>query len=240
MENHDHLSVERIVNENKDSLFFELFQAAGKNSIKGLMIGQPGKVISYDDKLQRAVVECGIQKSLGNGEYETPSLIRHVPVQFSGSPNFSFFHELPAGTEGYINFSQRAIDTWLDQGGPVAPLDARMFSASDAFFAPGYRSAITCISGLPIVGIGMSNRDGSIRFHLTDDGIEFVVGASKLSITPNGMTFDGMQFTNNGKTILNDRTEITKGGLAVATVEFDDHTHGGVQRGEGNTNGPNK
>ncbi|QJU39669.1 Gp138 family membrane-puncturing spike protein [Serratia marcescens] len=178
-----------------------------------LMICLPGKVIDYDPDLQRAVVECGIQRHEGNGEFKTLPEIRHVPVQFSGSADWSVFHELPEGTEGLIHFSQRAVDYWLEQGGPVRPLDARMFDATDAFFAPGYRSRATCISGLPTEGIGMSNASGTVRFHLTDAGAELMVGGQKLSLSPEGLRHNGV---NIGAT----------------------HTHGGVENGGGKTDEP--
>ncbi|BEL99002.1 hypothetical protein I5R28_10730 [Serratia marcescens] len=178
-----------------------------------LMICLPGKVIDYDPDLQRAVVECGIQRHEGNGEFKTLPEIRHVPVQFSGSAVWSVFHELPEGTEGLIHFSQRSVDYWLEQGGPVRPLDARMFDATDAFFAPGYRSRATCISGLPTEGIGMSNASGTVRLHLTDAGVELTAGGQKLSLSPEGLRHNGV---NIGAT----------------------HTHGGVENGGGNTDVP--
>ncbi|MFC0227396.1 Gp138 family membrane-puncturing spike protein [Serratia aquatilis] len=170
------------------------------------MIGLPGQIVAYDDSLQRAVVECGIQRHVGKGEYKTLPKISHVPVQFSGSTDWTVFHELPAGTEGFIHFSQRAVDYWLEQGGPVQPLDARMFNASDAFFAPGYRSMKTVIPGLPTDGIGMSNASGTVRLHLNDEGIELKVGGQRLSLSSDGLRHNGVNIGS-------------------------DHRHGGVRSG---------
>ncbi|OVZ91150.1 hypothetical protein CBW58_14375 [Yersinia frederiksenii] len=39
--------------------------------VRDLMIGMPGKVISYNADLQRAVVECGIQRHIGDGQFKT-------------------------------------------------------------------------------------------------------------------------------------------------------------------------
>lgn len=193
--------------------FLTLLSSLRQNLLWDLMICLPGKVIDYDPDLQRAVVECGIQRHEGNGEFKTLPEIRHVPVQFSGSANWSVFHELPEGTEGLIHFSQRSVDYWLNQGGPVRPLDARMFDATDAFFAPGYRSRATCISGLPTEGVGMSNASGAVRLHLTDSGIDLTVGGERLSLSADGLK-------HNDKNI-------------GAT-----HTHGGVENGGGKTNTP--
>ncbi|MES3577641.1 Gp138 family membrane-puncturing spike protein [Enterobacter cloacae] len=173
----------------------------------------PGKITGYDPDLQRAVVEIGIQRHEGEGVFNTLPEIKHVPVQFAGAPGWTVFHELPAGTEGLIHFSQRSVDYWLDQGGPVRPLDARMFDATDAFFAPGYRSRATCISGLPTDGIGLSNASGSVQLHLTDSGINLSVGSQTLSLSSDGLK-------HNGKNI-------------GAT-----HRHGGVEPGGAKTDEP--
>ncbi|WP_460208450.1 Gp138 family membrane-puncturing spike protein [Klebsiella oxytoca] len=178
-----------------------------------VMVGLPGKVLSYNPDTQRAVVECGIQKHTGGGEFRTIPGIEHVPVQFAGTAQWIVFHELPEGTEGYIHFSHRAVDYWIDQGGPVRPLDARMFDSSDAFFAPGYRSRATCIAGLPTSGIGMSNRDGSAMLHLSDDGIEMIAGGQQLTLNDSGLQ-------HNGKNV------------------GDTHVHAGVQPGGSKTSPP--
>ncbi|KGA34765.1 hypothetical protein KU75_25995, partial [Pectobacterium odoriferum] len=80
------------------------------------------------------------------------------------------------------------------------------------------------IPNLPTSGMGMSNYDGSVRIHLTDSGITLTCGGISLTVSPEGIT-------HSGKTTLDGRTEVTTGGLAVGDIEFDDHTHGGVERG---------
>ncbi|MBE5221594.1 hypothetical protein IG608_08965 [Pectobacterium sp. A113-S21-F16] len=209
---------------------YEAIEAAKLASVSRLMICLPGKIISYNPKNQRAQIECGIQKRNGDN-FETFPIIENVPVQFSGTANWSVFHELPAETEGLIHFSQRAIDAWLDQGGPVAPHSMRICSPADAFFSPGYRSLKTAIPNLPTSGVGMSNRDGSVRIHLTDSGIILTCGGTSLTVSPDGVTV-------NGEATLNGRVEVTTGGLAVGDIEFTDHVHDGVQTGSGSTQGP--
>ncbi|MCC8385327.1 hypothetical protein GPY51_22020 [Photorhabdus laumondii subsp. laumondii] len=217
--------------------FFSMLDTLKTSAIKEIMVCLPGKIISYNSANQRAQIECGINRSIGDQFYTIP-IIENVPVQFSGTKEWVLFHELPPGTEGLIHFSQRAVDAWLDMGGPVAPTDARMFNATDAFFSPGYRSMQTVIPGLPTSGVGMSNRSGSVRIHMTDDGITLSVGGTSLSLTSSGMTYNGPEFTNSGKTTLNGRTTVNQGGLSVEGIEFGKHVHSGVQSGNGTTRGP--
>ncbi len=178
-----------------------------RDMVRDLMIGMPGKVISYNADLQRAVVECGIQRHIGDGQFKTLPVIEHVPVQFSGSAEWTVFHELPPGTEGYIHFSQRSIDNWLSQG-------------------------------LPTEGIGLSNKSGGVRIHLTDSGMTLTAGSTTLALTESGMSYSGPEFTNDGQTTLNGRTKVTQGGLAIGELEVGDHDHGGVQHGNDRTDGP--
>lgn len=192
---------------------FTALEAVRLSTTRGLMVGLPGRVVAYDSRKQRAQVECGIQQQVTPDETVTIPVITNVPVQFAGSGAWILFHELPVGTEGYIHFSQRATDNWIDQGGPVAPPDARMFSATDAFFVPGFRSLRTVIPDLPADGIGLSNRDGSMRIHLTDDRIVLRAGGEVLELSGAGLKHNGV---NIGST----------------------HKHGGVESGGAQTSVP--
>lgn len=196
-----------------DNPFLEMLRLLSRNIMVGMMVGLPGKILSFNAKTQRAQVECGIQKHRADGSYVTLPVIENVPVKFSGSGEWVFFHELPEGTEGFIHFSQRSISNWIDRGGPVPPSDNRLFNMSDAFFSPGYRSLKTCIPDLPDSGAGISNKDGSVKFHLTSEGIEFTAGGQTLSLTGDGLKHNDV---NIGST----------------------HRHGGVESGGSTTNIP--
>lgn len=199
--------------------FIDLLRTIAGNNLRPLMICLPGHVVGYDLNLQRAQVQCGLQRVI-SGEKITIPIITDVPVCMSGSGEWTLYHELPAGTEGLIHFSQRAADTWINQGGISAPLDARMFSASDAFFEPGYRSNKTKITGLPTSGIGLTNSDGSISIALDEAGITLTTGASSISITQSGVEINSPKLIHNGVNIGHN------------------HRHSGVTGGLHETGGP--
>ncbi|MFE8048133.1 Gp138 family membrane-puncturing spike protein [Brenneria goodwinii] len=209
---------------------YRAMDAAKASAFRDVMTTIPGHIMAYNPVKQRAQVQCGIQRKLG-GRYVNVPIIINVPVRFSGTADWVMFHDLPAGTEGLVHFAKQSIDAWIDQGGIVAPTDERHFSADDAFFSPGYRSLKTAIPDLPTSGIGMSNRNGSVRIHLTDDGITLTCGSVSLTVSLEGVT-------TNGKTTLNGRTEVIAGGLSVENIEFSDHVHDGVETGSGSTQGP--
>lgn len=150
----------------RKSTYSDLIKRGIETGLRNMMVCLPGKVIAFDPDTQMAQVECGIQKRI-NGEFRTIPVISNVRVQFSGDNEWYLWHQVKPGAEGLIHFSQRAVDTWNDQGGPVAPHELRMFSAEDAFFVPGIRSAPRLIPGFVNEGVGMSSFDGDTRIHLT-------------------------------------------------------------------------
>ena len=143
--------------------------------MRDMMIGMPGQVLSYDPDTQRAVIECGVQRHTGSGNYRTIDPIEGVPVQFSGTAEWLLFHEMPKGTEGFIHFSQRAVDHWLNSGGPAEPFSARMFNASDAF-CPRLPFNENGYPRTTYQRHRNEQRQRDVRLHLNDGGIELKVG----------------------------------------------------------------
>lgn len=140
--------------------------------LRNAMFTIPGRVTAFDPKTQLAQVEAGIKYAV-NGEPTTLPPIEDVPVCFAGDGTWYLWHAItPGETEGLIHFSQRAIDTWIDQGGPVEPHERRILSANDAFFAPGYRSRPGAIPNFRNKGAGISDYSGSTYIHLTSSGTE--------------------------------------------------------------------
>lgn len=189
--------------EQQKTPFSDFFKHAIEQRLRGLMICLPGKVVSFDPGSQMAQVECGIQRRI-NGQFRTIPIISNVRVQFTGDGEWYFWHQIKPGTEGLIHFSQRAIDTWNDQGGPVAPHELRIFSVEDAFFVPGIRSSRGLIPNFDNSGVGMSSYDGSTRIHLSPGKISMKasvvdIDADTLNIKADTATTG--KLTNNGKDV---------------------------------------
>lgn len=149
--------------------------------MRQMMFCLPGRITAFDPDTQLAQVECGIKRLVSGEQAETIPVIDNVPVRFSGDSDWYFFHQItPGETEGLIHFSQRAIDTWLDQGGPVAPHERRMLSEEDAFFSPGYRSKPGAIPSLQTDGAGISNYAGTVVIRAIDGGVRIEVDGEDL------------------------------------------------------------
>lgn len=201
-----------------------LIRDAVNTSLRNLMVCLPGKVVSFDPDTQMAQVECGIQKRI-NGVFRTIPIIDSVRVQFAGDGEWYFWHQVGPGTEGLIHFSQRAVDTWNDQGGPVAPHELRMFSAEDAYFVPGIRSTPRIIPGFVNEGVGMSSYDGATRLHLTP---------GRISLKASVIEMDAESITQTASTVTVVADVATEGALTNNGVNVGStHRHGNVQGGTG-------
>lgn len=146
----------------------------------------PGRIVAFDAETQLAQVECGIQRVV-DGTPKTRAIIPNVPVHFAGDGQFYFWHQItPGETEGLIHFSQRAIDTWIDQGGPVAPHTRRVLAKEDAFFVPGVRSQPGKIPGFKNDGAGIGNYAGDTLVHLKASGDIAIEAPGAVTITAGG------------------------------------------------------
>lgn len=181
-----------------ESPFLDLINEAIESRLRDLMVCLPGKVIAFDPASQMAQIECGIQKRI-NGTFRTIPVIENVRVQFAGDGEWYMWHQVGPGTEGLIHFSQRAIDTWNEQGGPVAPHELRMFSAEDCYFVPGIRSTPRIIPGFVNEGVGMSSYDGATRIHLTPGAINLT--APSITLNASDVAINSGTLTHNGTNV---------------------------------------
>lgn len=152
-------------------------------ALRQAMFCLPGRIVAFDPATQLAQVECGIQRIV-KGNPRTIATISSVPVHFAGDGQWYFWHQItPGKTEGLIHFSQRAIDTWIDQGGPVAPHENRVLSVDDAFFVPGVRSRPGAIPNFKNDGAGLGNYDQDTFIHAKNSGDVDITAAANINAT---------------------------------------------------------
>lgn len=178
--------------------------------VRQMMFCLPGRIVAFDPSTQLAQVECGIQR-LVNGQGVTIPVIENVPVHFPGDGEWYFWHQItPGETEGLIHFSQRAIDTWIDQGGPVAPHENRMLATDDAFFVPGVRSRPNAIPGFKNDGAGVGNYAQDTYTHHKSDGTVETQASGNVEITAAAdVTVNCVNATVNATTAMTVTTPIT-------------------------------
>jgi len=206
----------------------------------------PGHVVDFDPNEQMATVQIGIEKQTPEG-FETHPEIIMVPVGFAGD-DVVFGHKVSPGTEGLIYFSQRGADNWKNSGGITPPSTMRKFDISDAFFDPKFRSLPNVIQGFKNDGAWMATKDGSHYFHLKSDGsidvdvaeTNWKTGAFNIESTDFNVTSPTSTFTGNltaTETITGKAINAIQS-LVVAALNMLTHKHGGVSRGNQDTDGP--
>lgn len=212
--------------------------------MKGVCTSIPGHIVTFNDKLQRAQIQIGLEEVHIDGSTVIPRAIEDVPVIFPGG-DYTLEFEVGEGTEGAILFSQRCIDGWKNTGGVATNPLARFHDKQDAFFVPGMRSQPGAITDFQNNGIRIRNKTGSQFAWLKNDGSVFLEnGAGYFRLMPDGtVIINGVTFSTAGNvttagnmqaTVVTGTTNVVFGNRSGIA-----HTHSGVQPGSGNTGPPN-
>ena len=111
------------------------------HAMRGLHVGMPGRVESYDSATQRADVQPLIQRGYidesGKRAAEALPVLVNVPVIFQRSGAFTMTFPIAKGDLVELRFQDFSIDEWLREGGLRNPQDDRNHSLSDAVAHPG-------------------------------------------------------------------------------------------------------
>ena len=202
--------------------------------MKDVCTSIPGHVLTFDPATQTAQIQVGILRFDVNGASFEPPPIVHVPVSFAGSHDWVLEHEIQPGTEGMIHFSQRCIDGWCQTGGVADNPIGRFHDYSDAVFVPGVRSLPNAVPNWSNDGVRLRNRAGSQFVWLKADGsVNMENGAGHIRLGADGtVTINGVTINQSG--LVHTGSDVTAGSVSLKS-----HTHGGVDTGAGNTQGPN-
>ncbi len=123
----------------------QVIKKAIDTNSKNLHTCLPGVVQSFDSGPQVADVQISIRRKIGDSFVNLPLLVA-VPVRFFKVFGFSITGPINEGTEVIVFFSERSIDTWLQDGGIQSPDDIRKHSLSDGIAYPMLYSQKNVIS----------------------------------------------------------------------------------------------
>ena len=118
----------------------EAMQAATETALSDLNTSQPGVVVSYDPKRNRAVVRPSLPKRLADGTELAAPDIHEVPILWTSGGGATFTFPVKPGDGVMLQSQQRSLEGWLG-GSDAAPDDPRRFDMSDVVAVPGLRSA---------------------------------------------------------------------------------------------------
>ena len=130
----------------------------------------PGHFLAFDSDTQLAQIQIGIEMTTQDGVVFAPSPIIECPVAFFGGSEYFVEHQIDAGDECLIVFSQRCIDGWRNTGGVANNPITRFHDFSDAAILPGLRSQPNKITGFENNGVRLRNKAGDKFIWLKNDG----------------------------------------------------------------------
>ncbi len=116
---------------------YDAIQACVVQALRGLYIGMPGRLEAYDHASGRGTVKPLIQEPDADGNLQSLKPIASVPVIMPGGGQAALYLPPKIGDTGWIAFSHRSMELWLDRGGDAPPGDPRIMDMTDAVFWPG-------------------------------------------------------------------------------------------------------
>ena len=206
-------------NRNPDASYKQLTQALSfviAQSIKQLHTVNVGTVVKYDPASKRAQVQPALDLLLASGERQAHAVLADVPVVHGAGGGYVVHLPVRAGDAVLLLFSERGLQEFKKTYRRSAPDNTAIMALKDAVAITGFGSLV---QALPVT-------DG--LYVGTEDGSEYVaVQSGRVKVKAAEIVLEGNVRANGGA--------LTHNGTNVG----DDHTHGGVDRGPGSTDGPN-
>lgn len=190
-----------------------VIKTAVTKAMQSLDVMLPVEVVSYDRATNRATVKHLVQMQGTDGEKVSRAPVSSVRVQQPGNGAFSISLPIQPGDKGWLMAADRDISLFQQGLTEDAPNTARMHSFQDGLFMPDAMSngdAPAGQGGRVVIG----SNSGSSFMAFDGDGFEWHAGGNVLTFGADGLKMNGI---NIGDT----------------------HTHGGVLRGDADTDPPN-
>lgn len=131
------MSLAKQVGEETPDIYDIIEMAIRSNQLE-LNTCMPGIVKAYDAATQTASVQPSFKRMrLDTKEFTSRAVIDDVPIVFPISNGKGVVFPIAVGDPVMIVFSQRSLDTWLDNGGEIDLQDTRLHNVNDAIAIPG-------------------------------------------------------------------------------------------------------
>ncbi|CAA9246140.1 MAG: hypothetical protein AVDCRST_MAG95-1648 [uncultured Adhaeribacter sp.] len=199
----------------ESSEIIRALQLASETALSEVNTTQPGKIISYNAKSNRAVVQPVLPKRLASGDpLDAPNIVEVPivwPLTMGGTCGFTL--PIRAGDALKLDFAQRSLEGFLS-GKNDAPDDPRRHDLSDAIATPGLQPN----------GVEVNPNDavfffGPVKLSLKPDGsgkMETAGGSWTIGADGN-VTYTGTVFV--------DGDAIVKGDVKAGTISLRNHRH---------------
>ena len=238
----------------------QAMKALAEQMSGSLRVAIPGIIQSFDPDTVTCVVQPAINGSVpdeaGADSVEGLTVLVDLPVVFPRGGGVTLTFPVRVGDECLVIFSDRCIDFWFQSGGTGDAVDERQHDTSDAFVIVGPQSQAHKISGISTTTAQLRTDDGGALIeldpsnhavnvktsgNLTAQAAGSVVITAPVitlngNVTINGNLSQGMGAGGGTATMLGPiavTNDVTAGGKSLQN-----HVHGGVQTGGGQTGKP--
>lgn len=199
-----------------------------ESRLRDLHTAIPGVVVSFNAAKQTATVQPSIKRVFvikNPGQNAVVSQVNlplclDVPIQFPGGGGFFLTFPVAAGDECLLQFSERAIDFWYQNGGQQLPSDYRLHGLSDAIATVGLNSQPHVIPSFNSAACELRTRDGNTFVRIE---------AGQITIKGNLVLQGNLTQTGN---------QTISGDIVASGTSLHTHKHGGVQAGGSQTGVP--
>lgn len=116
-----------------------VLKQAFKDYSQQLRVCLPGKIVTYDYKLQQATVQPTFSNEYNDGTVQQMPSIYNVPVVWPSAGESHIHFPLNVGDPVLLIFADKSLDLWLQSGTTSQPNDSRTHHIADAIAIPGCR-----------------------------------------------------------------------------------------------------
>jgi len=150
----------------------EIIQLGIDSAFKNLHTCLPAVVTRFDSTNQLIDCQVTLKRKLNNELVLLPKLV-NVPIRYPKSTTFSITFPIEVDDHVLLIFSERSIDTWLEQGGIRDPFDVRKHSLSDAFAFPMMYPQTDTIPSFDATNLEIKTNSGNTKIILNaSEGIK--------------------------------------------------------------------
>lgn len=228
----------------------ELMGAAFWYEMDNIYTSIPCVVIAVHDGAMVDIQPTINQKFVDGRETRRASILG-VPISYPVSSSAGVLFPVKVGTTGLAIFSMRNMDNWKRSGGGfVSPSNRGKFDKSDAVFYPGIQPPSASLANPSQHGYSHST-DDTVVFNNIGSGneneVRLTAGGDIIINTPNKVEVNCNDAEVNASSQVTLDTPLTyitgnvtvDGDVVASGVSLVNHTHGGVVRGDSNTDTPN-
>lgn len=213
-----------------------VLSAVFKKQLQGVDDMLPAQVIAYDRVANVATVRPLVMVLTTDDQTVQRAQIARVPVLALGAGDFVINFPVKAGDKGWIKANDRDISLYLQGLKEAQPNTTRLHSFEDGLFIPDVLNQYTLAGDVADDDMVIQNLDGTIRV---------IIGPAKVRVVhPVLIEFEAPDVKAIGDLEVTGTSLLTgyvtaPAGAEIAGIDFETHTHSGVDPGAGNSGPPN-